>query len=200
MTIALPTTPVPTSVEWGWVAPTLESFGASLKRQTRTRGGNRFGFRFHYRNVVRADIAPLLAALVQLRGRYNTMTCTLPGHTSPLGTGWGTPLSDGINAAGTRAITTKGMTFSITGAAKAGDFVKFSGHTKVYMVTADANSNGTGRTTLAIEPALIVATADGEAMTVTDVPFTVALKSDTLQLGAVPPYFASLDLDLQEAY
>jgi len=60
---------------------------------------------------------------------------------------------------------------------KAGDFIKFSGHDKVYTLTAD------GSTTLAIEPPLASALVDNETVTYNDVPFTMAFAADTQEMS-----------------
>lgn len=66
---------------------------------------------------------------------------------------------------------------------KAGDFIKFASHAKVYMLTADVTTDGSGEATLAIEPALYSAVANNEALTVSSVPFTVAFSADTHEIA-----------------
>lgn len=59
---------------------------------------------------------------------------------------------------------------------KAGDFIKFSGHDKVYMLMTDSSS------TLTIEPALHENVVDGEQVIYNDVPFKVAFTGDTTEM------------------
>jgi hypothetical protein len=68
------------------------------------------------------------------------------------------------------------------------------------MVTADANSSGTGTATLSIQPALIASPANGEALTTSSVPFTVALASDNLDANLSPGVIYGLEIDLVEAW
>ena len=61
---------------------------------------------------------------------------------------------------------------------KRGD--KFSGHTKVYMVVSDVTPSSNAAT-VTIEPPIIEALANDEAVTYDDVPFTVYLTSNVQQ-------------------
>ena len=111
----------------------------------------------------------------------------------------GTPLVNGAGQSG-RALATKGWSASVTGILKAGDFIGLTGQTKVYMVTADASSDAGGNATLTIEPALMGSPADGAALIVRNVPFTLALASDTLEMAVQPPVLYNFSLSLLEAY
>ena len=83
---------------------------------------------------------------------------------------------------------------------KAGDFIGITGQTKVYMVTSDANSDASGNATLNIEPALMAVPTDVAALTVRNVPFTLALASDTIEMGVQPPVLYNFSLSLVEAF
>ena len=200
MSGTLPTTPKPDSVKLTSYQPTLVSVAHSLKRQARTRGAQRWAAVLTYENWRRAEFAPLWAFLVAQRGQFEAFQAVLPGHDTPQGTATGTPLAFGAAAAGATAIPTDGWTINITGILKAGDFIKFSGHTKVYMVVADANSNGSGQATLSIMPKLVAAVADNEALTVTSVPFTWQLAGDQVEQSLRAPVWVSTEISLMEAY
>jgi len=86
------------------------------------------------------------------------------------------------------------------GIMKAGDVVRFAGHSKVYMLRADADSDAWGHAALQIVPPLIHTPANGEALTVTNVPFTVALDGDVVQYRASRPSLFQFEMDLVEAY
>lgn len=126
------------------------------------------------------------------------MSQNLPSHT--VGALGGTPVIDGSNQgitnsgstdnpyASTTSLAIKGLTNSVTGWAKKGDVITIAGIYEVnpitkqstgnlrsFVVTADANSDGTGKTTLVISPAIIAGgayqnvtarTTDGNAVTV----------------------------------
>ena len=61
---------------------------------------------------------------------------------------------------------------------KAGDVVRFSNHSKVYMATTDVTTDGTGNGTLNIEPALIEAVTTSHTITHNAVPFRMIMDED----------------------
>ena len=197
MSGTFPTSPVPADIKVSSFTPTLVSQTQSLKRQVRRRGGQRWAFEVNFPPMTRAEFAPIYAFCLAQRGQYETFTFVPPVVSDPQGTATGTPLANGAHSAGDNTIVTDGWSNSIT-ALKAGDFLKFSGHNKVYMVTADATSDGSGNSTLTVEPPLLAAVADNEAITVSDVPFTVALTTDTQEYSAGPPNVYEFNLSLIE--
>jgi hypothetical protein len=197
MSGTFPTSPVPADIKVSSFTPTLVSETQSMKRQVRRRGGQRWAFEVNYPPMARSEFAPVYAFCIAQRGQYETFTFVPPVVSDPQGTATGTPLVNGAQSAGDNTIVTDGWSNSIT-ALKAGDFLKFSGHNKVYMVTADATSDGSGNATLTIEPPLIADVSDNEALTVGDVPFTVSLVNDTQEFSAGPPNIYEFNLQLIE--
>ena len=65
-----------------------------------------------------------------------------------------------------------------SGTLLAGDLIKFSGHSKVYMVTADVNLDGSTKDTISFTPRLI-RHVNGDTITYSNVPFTVVPDGDT---------------------
>ena len=61
----------------------------------------------------------------------------------------------------------------------AGDVFRLA-HGKVYMLTADADSDALGAATLQFMPSLVATPADNEALTIDQVPFTVRLRADSV--------------------
>ena len=199
MSGSLPTLVNPTTVAFHSIQPTRISVAHSLKRQARTNSVQKWALSFGYTVLNRATIMSFYGFLIGQRGQADTFTTVLPGHTTPQGSWAGAPVVGAAAQTGT-SIALTGFTASQTGVAKAGDFLKFAGHTKVYMVTADANSSVSGTATLSIQPALLQSPGAGESITVSNVPFTVALASDNLDgnIQAGPIY--SFNIDLVEVY
>jgi hypothetical protein len=197
MSGTFPTTPAPSSMSLRSIQPTLISVAHSLKRQVRSRGGQRWGFALGFQNRTRDEMAPLLAFALAQVGQYETFTYTPPVIGTPRGVATGTPLVVGAHTTG-RSVATDGWTPSIT-VMKAGDFLKFANHAKVYMLTADAVSSGGGAATLAIEPELVSDLADNEAMTITAVPFTVAFASDAHEVSVMAKPVFDWSCELVEA-
>ena len=170
-----PTSPTASSIKITSISPTLTSVTHSLKRQARQRGGQRWALELDYPPMTRAEFAPLFAFSVAQKGQYQTFTYQPPIYSDTSGTATGTLLVN--NASGYSVGDSTVATDGLTGTLKAGDFIKFAGHDKVYMLTAD------GSTTLTIEPPLNDTVADDEAITYTDVPFTVAFVKDSQSFG-----------------
>ena len=182
--------------------PTLISLSHSLVRSARSRGGaQRWAIEGAYSpNLSRAELAPIYAFALKQRGQYEIFTFTPPAIWSTArGVATGTPLVKLGSQTG-RSINTKGWTASTTGILLAGDFIKFAGHAKVYMVTADAASDGSGDATIVIEPALMASPADNEAVVVAAVPFSVAFAADTHEFDLQAPDFHSFKVSFVEVF
>ena len=147
--------------------------------------------------MTRSEFAPIYSFAVKQRGQYETFTYYPPTVSSPQGTATGTPVVNGAQSAGDNTIVTDGWSNSIT-ALKAGDFLKFAGHDKVYMVVEDATSDGSGNATLTIEPPLRSSVADDEGITVSDVPFTVRFADDIAEFDGGAPNIFSFNMGLIE--
>lgn len=199
MSGTLPTAINPSTVTIHSVQPTRVSTAHSLKRQARTNSVQRWALSFGYTLLPRSIVMQFYGFLIGNRGQADTFTTIVPGHTAPLGSWAGSPVVGAGSQTGT-SIALAGFTASQTGVAKAGDFLKFAGHTKVYMVTADANSSGTGTATLSIQPALLVSPAASEAITFSNVPFTVALAGDSLDTGIQAGPLYSFNIDMVEVW
>ncbi|MDY7002151.1 MAG: hypothetical protein SVS15_10280, partial [Thermodesulfobacteriota bacterium] len=137
MSGTFPTSPALAGLKITSNTPTFVSTAHSLKRQVRSRGGHRWLIEGEYPPMTRDEFAPVYAFAVAQRGQYETFTFVLPGLKTPQGSIPGTPVVDGADQTG-RSIDTKGWTASQSGILKAGDYIKFNGHAKVYMVTQDA--------------------------------------------------------------
>jgi hypothetical protein len=185
-----PTTPTPSSIKITGVSPTLTSVTHSLKRQARSRGGQRWLIEANYPAMTRSTFAPLWAFANAQQGQYNTFTFIPPIYGDTSGTATGTLLVNNASgySAGDSSITCDGL----TGTLKAGDFIKFTGHDKVYTLTAD------GSTTIAIEPALLSAVADNETVTYNDVPFTIAFADDSQEMSVGTDQMIGFSIKLVE--
>lgn len=199
MSGSFPLTPSPSAIKIQSLAPTRVSVAHSLRRSTRTTGAQRWIVTADWEGLTRAQFAPIQALVIAQRGQWDSFSMVLPGHKQPQGVATGTPLVNGATQSG-RTLATRGWSANVTGILKAGDFIGITGQTKVYMVTSDANSDASGNATLVIEPALMATPADGAALVVRNVPFTLALASDTIEIGVQPPVLYSFSLSLIEAF
>lgn len=179
-----PTTPEFRSIGFSSEQKTITSTTDSGKIFAVQIDGQRFKFSASYPPMNRSDFAPVLAFVMKQRSQKETFQIALPDLKNAKGDVSGTVLVNGSHSAGDTTIDVDGM----TGTLKAGDFVKFAGDTKVYMVVSDATAVA-GAATLTIEPPLRSSIADDAAVTYDGVEFTVRMTSDIQQ-------FNTSDLDL----
>jgi len=157
---------------------TIISKSVSGKKLARQIDGQRFGFTAQIITAKRSDVyGELMAFIVKQRSGKENFTIVPPEVENARGTASGTP--NGTASAGATSITLGG---SGTGTLKAGDFIKFDNHDKVYMVVADQSDISTG--TLTIEPPLTTAVSSTD-ITYDNVPFTVHLTNDIQEFGVV---------------
>ena len=189
MSGSYPTTPVPRSAKISSQQNTIVSVTSSGRKQARQIDGQRFTITLQYPPMSRSEFSPIKAFIMKQRSQLETFTVIPPATESDAqGTASGTPT--GTASAGATSITLGG---SGSGTLKAGDYIKFANHNKVYMVVADQSDISTG--TLTIEPPLTTAVS-GANITFDDVPFTVSLTSDIQEynIGTTNLYVYELDV------
>lgn len=163
----------------------------SGRRQVRSIGAQRWSFTAKYNNLTRDEFMPVYAFVMSQKGQLGTFTVVPPVIGSSRGDVSGSMLVNGNHNIGDSTVAVDGF----TGTIKAGDFVKFAGHNKVYMVVADL----TGAGDLTIEPPLTVAANDGDAVTYDSVPFTVRLNNDVQEYGLSGYDKYGFEIDFVEA-
>lgn len=179
-----PTTPEFSSIGFSSEQKTITSTTDSGKMFAVQIDGQRFKFSASYPPMNRSEFAPVIAFVMKQRSQKETFQIALPDLKNAKGDVSGTVLVNGSHSAGDTTIDVDGM----TGTLKAGDFVKFGGDTKVYMVVSDATAVA-GAATLTIEPPLRSALSNDASVTYDGVEFTVRLTNDIQQ-------FNTGDLDL----
>ena len=160
------------------IQATIISKSVSGKKLARQIDGQRWGFTARIITAKRSDVyGELMAFIIKQRSGKENFTIIPPEVEDARGTASGTP--NGTASAGATSITLGGTG---TGTLKAGDFIKFANHDKVYMVVADQSDISTGSVT--IEPPLTTAVSSSN-ITYDNVPFTVYLTNDMQEFGVV---------------
>ena len=114
------------------------------------------------------------------------------------GVGTGTPLVDGASQTGS-SLLTDGWGNTVTNSVRAGDAIKIAGDNAVYIVTADANSDGAGHVTIPISPPLRTSPADNADLTITNVKFRATITNRSrFESSLAPQYYAGLSYDVVE--
>ncbi len=164
---------------------TIISKSQSGKKLARQIDGQRFGFTARIITAKRSDVyGELMAFIIKQRSGKENFTIIPPEIEDARGSETGTVLVNGVHAVGDTTIAMDGFAGDGAGRFKAGDFIKFASHDKVYIVVADATSSSNA-STVTIEPPLITALADDSTVTYDNVPFTVHLTNDIQEFGVV---------------
>lgn len=194
MSGAFPTTPIANAIKIKNNQTTIVSTSISGRRQARQLQNQRWEMTVSFPPMTRANFAPIFAFITAQRGKKETFTYTPPLIDDALGTETGSVLVNGVHAVGDTTIAMDAFAGDGAGRFKAGDFLKFASHDKVYMVVSDVTSSSNAAT-VTIEPPLTTALADNSAVTYDSVPFTVALKNDVqeFQIGQDALYRYELD-------
>ena len=183
---------------------TIISKSDSGKKLARQIDGQRFAFTAKIITGKRSDIyGELMAFIMKQRSRKENFTIIPPEIEDARGSETGTVLVNGVHAVGDTTIAMDAFASDGAGRFKAGDFIKFASHDKVYMVVSDVTSSSNAAT-VTIEPPLITALADNSEVTYDDVPFTVNLTNDVQEFGAVGAdkdgnLLYQFELDVEEA-
>ena len=157
------------------------------RTQVRSIGSALWSFTAKYNNLTRDEMAPVMAFIAGTKGGVDSFTIVPPVISDSRGDASGSLLANGAHSAGDNTISVTG----ISGTIKAGDFVKFANHAKVYMVVADRSGAGT----MTIEPSLHESVNSGEAITYNSVPFTMRVARDVqrFQLNGYDQYQVEVD-------
>lgn len=195
--------------------PTATSVSMAGNRQSKQLAAQYWTMDCDYRPLQRSEIAQIMAFLNKQRNSLLSFDVVLPTHSRPDGS------IKSIYTEATGGITTTGATYAIgttanitvafasltansftgnslsTTAFKAGDFVKFNGHSKTYQLTDDVviSSN---TATMNVFPGLFANVTTGTSVVYWDVPFTVFNTQGT-QEYSLGVEANGLQLKLQEA-
>jgi len=198
MSGTFPSSPTPQSIEVQSLEPTLVSITSNLRRQARSRGGQRWGFKVTFSPMSRADFDPIFAFSVAQRGQYETFTWVPTTIGTTRGETGESPIVDGAVSVGATSCSIDGLTASTSNIIRSGDFFKFSGQNKIYMCSSDMSSDGSGDATLNFVPKLATAVADDETLTINSVPFNVAFTGDIASYGTNVTGYYSYEVELIE--
>ena len=183
---------------------TIISKSDSGKKLARQIDGQRFAFTAKIITGKRSDVyGELMAFIMKQRSRKENFTIIPPEIEDARGNETGTVLVNGVHAVGDTTIAMDAFASDGAGRFKAGDFIKFASHNKVYMVVSDVTSSSNAAT-VTIEPPLTTALADDSVVTYDNVPFTVHLTSDIQDFGVVGAdkdgnLLYQFELDVEEA-
>lgn len=164
---------------------TIISKSLSGKKLARQIDNQRFAFTVNIITGTRSSIyGELMAFIMQQRSGKENFTIIPPEIDDARGHETGTVLVNGVHAIGDTTIAIDGHQNNSANAFRAGDFIKFASHDKVYMIVSNVTpvSNAS---TITIEPPLLIALTNNSTVTYDNVPFTVHLTNDIQEFGVV---------------
>jgi|DEB0MinimDraft_4_1074332.scaffolds.fasta_scaffold28823_2 hypothetical protein len=164
---------------------TITDSGKKLSRQI---DGQRFGFTAQIITAKRSDVyGELMAFIMKQRSSRENFTIVPPEISDARGSVNEVITVDGTITAGATTFTLNDASVnSVNGFLKAGDYFRFTGQSKVYMIVEDVNTNGSGAvSTVTFEPPLISNVSDNTAIIYDNVDFTVYLTNDIQEFGVV---------------
>jgi len=199
MAITYPTAPPFRGIDLKFKDPTTVFRAQSGKRISRKVGGQYWMLTLSYPPLRDSEFSPVRGAIAKARGMYETFTVIPPNLATPNGTQTADTVVATSTAIGNTTVPITGATVGAT--LKAGDVVKFSNHTKVYMITDDSIADGLGAATLNIIPPLITAVvATTTTVKHSNVPFNVALSNDMQSMKTDVAGFNTYELDVEEVF
>jgi hypothetical protein len=166
--------------------PITETDSRSLIRIQRKTGGHRWEMTLTSTRLNLEDMKPITAAIGAIRNAMDTVEIAVPVYSDSLATT--------KTAAAAAAIGATSATINSTTSMAAGDYFRFSGHSKVYVVTGITNAS-----TFTFFPSLQKSVALGQTLTFDGVQFTMRLSGDPLSFTASNDNTAVIELDLVEA-
>lgn len=161
-----------------FIETNTQTFESPLNRATQRLelAGQRWRATFTLPKMNKAQAAEWIAFFMKCKGRANTFTAYDPDWKTNLGAWSGTPLVKGSGQTG-NSIIIDGCPANVTNWGKTGDYFNLEG--RLRRLTANANTNGSGETTLYFEPPIYTAPADNAALTCNPATCTMIMTSDT---------------------
>jgi hypothetical protein len=197
MSGTFPTSPGFEAVNFTINTPTLTSETISGKKRRVGMGHSFYTFSVKFPNQTAYNMGPVLGFVAAQYGQLDNFSIVLPEISNSKNTTLGsiTVTTSGAKAIGDNSVSVGGFspgdTFLL-----AGDFIKFSNHSKVYMVTADWVYGQP----LYFSGSLVSAVPSGTQIIFNAVPFNVILDNDVQQFDVGMGGITTMQLDMREVW
>ena len=174
---------------------------SGLSRASSVGNTHRFSIELKTKPLSYPDVMELFAFVASLSGQHRH--CLLANPLPSVGVGLGNATLREQAAQGADFIAVNASARSVLGALLPGDFVQFANHSKVYIVTTKANTNGLGQSSFSVYPRLRKAVPVGTVVTSgADVRFSMSLDTDDqdIMLAAHTKQLNTLVIDFTERH
>jgi len=163
-----PTDTKPRMISVNIEQPTLTSTTNALTTQRRTLGAHRISLEYKYGPMTADEMQPFIGFFNAMQGQAKAFKLNVPkeliNDTQHItdSTVKDVTTSYGV---GSREVVVNNFTNDLDVAIKAGNFIQFDNHDKIYVVAADGGSHATnGTCNIRFEPGLLTAVTSGESL------------------------------------
>tara|TARA_R100001460_G_scaffold73915_4_gene114841 strand:- start:594 stop:1199 length:606 start_codon:yes stop_codon:yes gene_type:complete len=198
MSGSFPTSPGFSALNFQNVRPTLVNQSLSGRRAVRQIGSQYFMFTVSMPPMNQDNAMDIFAFLQKQKGSFESFQIKIPLQNRGAEKSSTAVKVVGSHSATDSTIALDGFSASTSGVLKAGDLIKFAGHTKVYMVQSDIDSDGSGAATVLIEPGIVTTLADNEVVTMNQPDITVYLTSEDIMYSVDRNSIFNISFDVRE--
>lgn len=200
MSGTLPATPAFQTVTINNNTPNLVTITSSGRRQVKSQQSQFFSLDCRYPPLTRSAWAPIAAFIMKQRGATESFTLKIPEYSNTQGAF----SAQTVNVHATEPVGETSIALQVSGsttqagALKAGDFIQFSNHNKVYMVVSDVDFSS-GTATMTIEPPLLTEVTASHDVVYNNVEFTVFLADDVQEWNTGLANIVEYEVSFREA-
>ena len=195
-----PTTVSFSAVNFETVTPMLTSETNSGKVRRAGFGHSYYTFDAQYPTLTYSEAQTILGWLAQTAGELYSFEIVLPKLSQSRAVNTSATLTTSATiTAGARSVTLSGLG-NTQNVLKAGDFFKFSTHTKVYQCVDDVTSSAGGTATLNFSGGVVTGVSSGATITRYNVPFTVIQTDGSGSVEYGPGGLTRLSIKMREVW
>jgi hypothetical protein len=192
-----PTTVGFEAVNFTTVTPMLVSETNSGKLRRAGFGHSYYTWEVSYPSLTYTQARSIMGYLAQAAGQLFSFEIVLPLLSASAAASPTSTLNHGAALAGARSVSVTGTNSAQV--LKAGDYFKFSGHTKVYQATADLTLSAGGTGTLNFSGGLVQAITSGTVVR-NGFAFTACLTEDAQEYSTGPGGISRLSIQMREVW
>lgn len=181
-----PTHILPSKVSVTIEQPTMTSTTNSLTTQRRSLGAHRISLEYTYPPMTAEDAQPFVAFFSAMQGQGKAFKLNAPKQLINDATHIADSDTHTVTASyssGLREVIVDGFDADLDVAIKGGNFIQFSNHDKIYVVSANGGSNASGECRIRVEPALLENITSAETLNTfsEDIPLHAIFANDTFE-------------------
>jgi hypothetical protein len=205
-TPTFPSTPEFESINFKIETPLLKTQTNSGKLTRVAMGHQYYSFTVKYPNMTARDLGQVSGFIALTLGGYSAFEIVLPkiSYSKSLN-----PSDSGLTftVSASTGSGANSVSYSVGGSGTgtkeyfaAGDFIRFSNHSKVYQVAQNSTTDSGGAGTLVIGGALVEDITSGATIQRNAVPFTCVMSGDAQEFDTGMGGISSLSLDMREVW